>query len=219
MTTLRMTSLGHSGIRLERGGTTVVVDPGVFCLPEAYAGADAVLITHEHIDHVVPDQLRKAAADNPELEIWTNPALAGQFADLGGRVHTVRHGDTFGVGDLGVHVYGEKHATIHPDVPLVDNVCFLFDGQIFHPGDSLTVPEEKVPTLLAPIAAPWLKVSEVIDYVREVAPDQVYPIHGAVLSAPGTEVFTRMLTMLAGDPHDRPIHQWSPSDAVEVPDK
>jgi L-ascorbate metabolism protein UlaG (beta-lactamase superfamily) len=211
MSTLHITSLGHSGVRLQRGGTTIVVDPGAFSVPEAYDGADAVLVTHEHFDHVVPDQLREAAADNPELEVWTNPALAGQFADLGGRVHAVQHGDTFEIDGIGVHVYGEKHASIHPDVPLVNNVGFLLDGQVFHPGDSFTVPEEPVPTLLVPIAAPWAKLAEVVDYVREVAPGQIYPIHGAVLAEPGWAVYTTILTQLAGGDARR-IHSWNVSD-------
>jgi L-ascorbate metabolism protein UlaG (beta-lactamase superfamily) len=213
---MQMTSLGHSAVRFTRAGVTVVVDPGCFSDPDALNGADAVLITHEHIDHVVPDQLRAAAQANADLEVWTNPAVAAQFADLGGRVHTVGHGDTFTIGDIGVHVYGAKHATIHRDMPLVDNVGFLIDGRVFHPGDALTVPEEKVTTLLAPVGAPWAKISELVDYVREVAPQEAYLIHGAVLSDAGLAVHTRLLTGLAGEPYDREIHTWTSGKAADL---
>lgn len=216
MAALRMTTLGHSCVRFDHEGTTLVVDPGIFSDPTATDGAHAVLITHEHVDHVVPDQLRAAAKANADLEVWTNPAVAAQFADLGGRVHAVTHGDSFRVGDLDVHVYGEKHATIHREVPLVDNIGFLIGGQVFHPGDALTVPEEPVPTLLSPGAAPWTKVSELIDYVREVGPEQAYLIHMAVLSEAGVGVHARMLTMLAGEPFDRPIHTWQPGDTATL---
>lgn len=216
MTALRMTTLGHSSIRLESAGGTVVVDPGLFSAPDALDDANAVLITHEHIDHVVPDKLRVAAAANPGLEVWTNPGVAAQFSDLGGRIHPVTHGETFTACGLDVHVYGEKHATIHRDVPLVDNVGFLIDGQVFHPGDALTVPEERVPTLLAPGAAPWAKISELIDYVREVGPDRAYLIHTAILSEPGMEIATRMLTGLAGSPFNRDITAWQRGDTVSL---
>lgn len=215
MAELRMTTLGHSCVRLEHGGTTVVIDPGIFSdQKKAYDGAHAVLITHEHVDHVVPEELRSAAEAAPDLEIWTNPALAGQLSDLGGRVHAVTHGDTFTVGDLDVHVYGAKHAVIYRDIPVIDNVGFMVGGRIFHPGDALTVPEEKVPTLLSPGGAPWAKISELIDYVREVAPDQAYLIHTAVLSEAGQGIAARLLTEMAGNPYDRSINTWQSGDSV-----
>ncbi|MEY9965229.1 L-ascorbate metabolism protein UlaG (beta-lactamase superfamily) [Streptacidiphilus sp. MAP12-16] len=210
---MKMTTLGHSCVRLERDGVTVVVDPGCFSDPDALAGADAVLITHEHIDHVVPDLLRATAGD---VEIWTNAAVAAQFADLGGRVHAVRHGDVFSVGAMEIHVYGEKHATIHRDFPEFDNVGFLVDG-LFHPGDALTVPEEGVRTLLAPAGAPWVKLAEVVDYVRQVEPGEVFLIHDAVLSPPALDVHAQILTALAGEPHGRAVHAWSLGDSVELP--
>lgn len=204
---MELTKLGHSCVRIRTGGVTVVIDPGAFSPADAVDGADAVLVTHEHFDHVVPEQLRAALAANPDLEVWTNPAVAAQFADLAGRVHAVNHGDVFSIGGaqgVPVHVYGEKHATIHRDIPLVDNVGFLVDGLVFHPGDALTVPEEPVGTLLAPAAAPWLKLSEAADYVREVGPGRVLLIHDGVLSDGGREVHTRLMTLLT-QTEDRPV--------------
>ena len=36
----------------------------------------AVLITHEHVDHVVADRLRAAVQRNPELRIWSTRTVA-----------------------------------------------------------------------------------------------------------------------------------------------
>ena len=107
-----------------------------------WTGADAVLVTHEHFDHVVPDSLRAALAAQP------GPAAVGPR--IGDRpVRRVRrpgpdgpHGDEFTAAGFAVHVYGSEHAVIHPDIPTVPNVGFLVDGEIFHPGDSYTVPED-----------------------------------------------------------------------------
>ncbi|WP_436772639.1 MBL fold metallo-hydrolase [Yinghuangia sp. YIM S09857] len=215
---MQLTKIGHSCVRLSAKGITIVIDPGAFNPADVLDGADAVLVTHEHFDHVVPDRLRAALAANPDLQVWTNPALSAQFADLGGRVLPVLHGDVFEIGGAGgvpVHVYGEKHATIHRDIPLVDNVGFLVDGEVFHPGDALTVPEVPVPTLLTPAAAPWMKLSEAADYVREVAPRRAILIHDAVLSDAGREVHTRLLTGLTEAP-GRELITAPPGEALSL---
>ena len=190
---MRLTKLGHACVRLEKDGAVLVIDPGAFSGDDALAGASAVLITHEHFDHVVPDKLREAMAAEPGLELWTTGTLAEQFADLGGRVHAVTHGDTFTAAGFDVHAYGSEHAVLHQDIPLVANTGFMIDGQVFHPGDALTVPEDPVHTLLLPVSAPWLKLSEMIDYARAVAPQRGYAIHDALLSDIGLMVLDNFL--------------------------
>lgn len=63
LTWVRITKYVHSCVRLEHEGGTLVIDPGVWSEPEALAGADAVLVTHEHNDHV--DLLRLKGLDVP----------------------------------------------------------------------------------------------------------------------------------------------------------
>lgn len=183
---MRMTKLGHACVRLEKGDRTLVVDPGGLT-PEsnALAGADAVLITHEHFDHLDADRLRRALNDDPLLEIWTCGAVAGNLSDLGRRVHTTGHGDALTIAGFDVQVHGEKHEVVHPDVPPVANIGFLVDGQVFHPGDAFTVPGVPVPTLCLPVNAPWMKVTEMYAYVREIGPDRAYAIHDGLLNDVG----------------------------------
>ncbi|MET8700281.1 MBL fold metallo-hydrolase [Kitasatospora sp. NPDC004723] len=190
---MRITKFGHACVRLEHEGTTVVVDPGMFTDPAALVGADAVLITHEHADHFEEARLRAALEADPALRVWTNPDVARQLEGVGRRVTAVGEDDAFDLGGIGVSVHGEWHAVIHPDIPRVRNVGFLFDGRLFHPGDALTVPPQPVDTLLLPIAAPWTKVGELIDYVREAGPRQAVPVHDAVLSPAGVAVHTRLV--------------------------
>ncbi|MFJ2190274.1 MBL fold metallo-hydrolase [Kitasatospora sp. NPDC087861] len=190
---MRITKFGHACVRLEHDGTTVVVDPGMFTDPAALAGADAVLITHEHMDHFEESRLRAALEADPALRVWTNSAVASRLDGVARRVSVVGEGDAFEVGGIGVSVHGEWHAVIHPDIPLVHNIGFLFDGRLFHPGDAFTVPPHAVDTLLLPLAAPWSKASEVIDYVREACPRQAVPVHDAVLSPAGFAVHTRLV--------------------------
>lgn len=197
MGTMKLTKQGHASVRLEREGRTLVIDPGGFSEPDAAVGAEAVLVTHEHPDHFDEQRLRAALEANPAAEIWTLRSVAEQLsAAFPGRVHTVGHGDAFEAAGFAVEVHGELHAVIHPDLPRITNVGFLVDGAegaVFHPGDALTVPGRAVETLLLPLQAPWSKLSEVVDYVREVAPRRAYDVHDGLLADPGFQVYGRML--------------------------
>jgi len=213
---MRLTKLGHACVRLEKDGTALVIDPGVWSGADAaLSGASAVLITHEHPDHLDSDAVRAALSGDAGLELWTNGSVAGQFADFGGRVHAVSHGDTFTAAGFDVHAYGRDHAQIHRDVPIIANTGFAVDGEVFHPGDSLTIPEDRVPTLLLPVVAPWLKTSEWIDYAREVAPQRAYAIHDALLNANGLGLTQRML-LLAAEPTGAPYTRLEPGQAVDL---
>jgi L-ascorbate metabolism protein UlaG (beta-lactamase superfamily) len=191
---VRLTKLGHACVRLEQSVMTLVIDPGEFSAPDALDGADAVLITHEHIDHFAAERVQAAAQRNPDLRIWTNRTVAGLLTDSSGHVETVAAGDGFSIaGHFGVQVRGEWHAMVHPDAPRFVNVGFLVDGRVFHPGDAFTLPGQPIDTLLLPVSAGWSKLAEVIDYVRAVKPRQVIPIHDGLLNDIGLAMVDTLL--------------------------
>jgi L-ascorbate metabolism protein UlaG (beta-lactamase superfamily) len=180
---VKLTKKQHACVRLDKDGGSLVIDPGVFTDDDAAIGADVILVTHEHADHFEESRLRAALEANPAAELWTLAAVADLLsAAFPGRVHTVGHGDTFTAAGFDIQVHGELHAVIHPDLPRITNVGFLVDGSVFHPGDALTVPGHPVDTLLVPVMAPWNKMSEVIDYVREVKPSRTLDVHDALLA-------------------------------------
>jgi L-ascorbate metabolism protein UlaG (beta-lactamase superfamily) len=138
---MRLTKLAHAGVKLVKDGATLVIDPGTFGSgTQALAEADAVLITHEHADHLDAGALRETLGARPGLQVRASTAVAGQLGSFRGRVQPVRHGDAFTVAGFRVHVHGQEHAQSHQEIPVVPNVGFLVDGELFHPGDALTVP-------------------------------------------------------------------------------
>ena len=151
---------------------------------------------------------------NPGAEIWTLKAVAEKISSaFPGRVHTVGHGDTFSAAGFDVQVHGELHAVIHPDIPRITNVGYLVDGgKVFHPGDALTVPDHPVETLMLPVMAPWSKISEVIDYVRELKPQRAYDIHDALLTDLARPLYDRQIGQLGGSDHLR----LTPGESAEV---
>jgi L-ascorbate metabolism protein UlaG (beta-lactamase superfamily) len=212
---MRLTKLGHSCVRLEKDGGTLVIDPGIWSGPDALADASAVLVTHEHADHLDADALRAALTADPGLGLWTNHSVAVQFADYGSQVHEVTHGDVITAAGFDVRVYGRDHALIFRGVPVIANTGFAVDGTVFHPGDSFTVPEDRVPTLLLPVSAPWLKFAEVTDYAREVAPQRGYAIHDAILSPQGIGLVGNLLKMMAR-PGDGPFTRLEPGTSIDL---
>jgi L-ascorbate metabolism protein UlaG (beta-lactamase superfamily) len=213
---MRFTKLGHSCVRLEKDGAVLVIDPGTFTdAAAALVGASAVLVTHEHPDHLDAGAIRAALQAHLDLTLWANPSITAQFAEFGGRVHETRQGDALSAAGFEVHVYGRDHALIHKDIPLVVNTGFLVDGDLFHPGDSLTVPEEPVRTLLLPISAPWLKAGDMIDYFREVGPARGYAIHDAILNDNGLALVTRLMS-LAAAPSGVPVARLEPGTSLEL---
>jgi hypothetical protein len=154
-------------------------------------------------------------AERPALEVWTSRVVAENLADLGGRVHQVGHGDAVTVAGFDVHVYGEDHEIMHPDLPPIPNVGFLLDGEIFHPGDALTVPSEPVPTLCLPGNAPWMRAVDLYQYTRAVNPGRAFAIHDGLLNDIGLSVMERILTG-AGKELGKEFTRLAPGASVDL---
>ncbi len=197
---MRITKFGHSCVRLEHEGAVIVLDPGGFTQPDAVDGATAVLITHEHPDHYSAEHLRRTDAP-----VFTIEAVAAKIRedapDVAERLTVVGPGEAFDPG-LPTRVIGEKHAVIHPELPRFDNSGYLMqvaDLTVFHPGDSLELPGHEVDLLLLPVSAPWLKVSECIDFARDVGAQRSLAIHDRVYSEAGLGIVDGQLSRMLGE--------------------
>lgn len=196
---MRLTKFEHACVTLEKNGAVIAIDPGTFGdAAGLLRNADAVLVTHEHADHFDEAAIRAALAERPELTFWANGGVATRFPEFPQQVREVSHGQALEVAGFTVHVYGTTHALVHHEIPLVANTGFLIDNELFHPGDSFTVPEEPVPVLLVPISGPWLKAGDIIDYFRAVGPAQGYAIHEATLNQAGLNLMADIMARAAG---------------------
>lgn len=182
---MQITHFGHSCVLVDFGHTTVLFDPGNFSHGfEGITGLSAIVITHQHPDHVDQERLPALLDGNPGAALYADPQTTAQ---LDASCRAVHVGDELSVGQLTIRALGGKHAVIHPDIPVVDNISYVIDedgrrGRFMHPGDALFVPDEPIEVLATPAAAPWMKISEAVDYLRAVAPARAVPIHQAVVA-------------------------------------
>jgi L-ascorbate metabolism protein UlaG (beta-lactamase superfamily) len=193
---MELTKYAHACVTFDKGGGRLLVDPGTFSpnAAELAADADTILITHEHFDHFDEQVIRAALEARPELRVYGPSAVVGRWRDRAGQVTSVGDGDRFEAGDFEVTVFGDLHAPIHPDIPQVENVGFLIDGRVYHPGDSYYVPPVLVTTLLLPTSGPWTSFGQAADFVRGVGPENVVQIHEVMLSEIGQQFMATFIS-------------------------
>jgi L-ascorbate metabolism protein UlaG (beta-lactamase superfamily) len=187
---MQLTHFGHSCLLADfsddsAGEATILFDPGTFSHGfEGITGLSAILITHQHLDHADTSRLPALVDANPQAALYADPQTAAQ---LGDPWTAVQVGDEFTVGHLTVRGAGGRHAVIHPEIPVIDNISYLVGddrhaARLMHPGDALFTPGEPVEVLATPAAAPWMKIAEAVDYLRAVAPARAVPIHQGIIA-------------------------------------
>lgn len=208
---MEIQKFSHACIRVSHKGRALVLDPGNFSpVEQAMNNVEAVLITHEHADHLDIPAVLEVLAANRQITVYAPGAVATQIleaisasqdAAIGGietqRINTVEAGKHFSVAGMEISTHGGAHAIIHSSLPRVANIGYLINENLYHPGDSYEVPEGiSIKTLLVPLHAPWAKIGETLDFVANIGAAQNFPIHDGLLNERGLAMFDGHLTRI-----------------------
>lgn len=184
---MQITHLGHACLLVDVAGSRLLLDPGAFSTYADLTDLDAVLITHQHPDHVEVDKLSALLERNPAAVVHADPETTKILAEKEIPATATVVDESFHIGDVVIIPAGDKHAVINEYLPRIDNAGLLITAQdepsLFHPGDALDAhPAGDVDVLAVPINAPWCAAKETVAFVRRIEPRVVVPIHDALLS-------------------------------------
>lgn len=155
-----------------------MTDPGNYTTAQNEAtNIDHVVISHEHTDHLHVESLKTVLKNNPKATVISNSSVGKILEKEGIAFSIVGHEEKIVVGDVEIAGYGMKHAPIYKGYEQVENTGYMFDGKFFYPGDAFYDPGVPVDILALPITAPWLKISEPLDYALAIKPRVVFPVH------------------------------------------
>jgi L-ascorbate metabolism protein UlaG (beta-lactamase superfamily) len=183
---MKVTKLGHCCLLIRVNEITILTDPGIYSTEQNNStGIDVILITHEHPDHLHIESLKKVLINNKDAKIITNKSVGNILDNEGIPFELVEDGDKTVFRGVDIEGFGLKHALMYPGLEQVDNTGYLINNRLFYPGDAFTIPQKKVDVLALPVAGPWMKLSEAIDYARKVHPNKAFPVHDGILKHPG----------------------------------
>ena len=183
---MKITKYGHCCLLIEEQGLRVLTDPGTFSTLQSTArDVDVLLITHEHPDHFHVDSVKEILAHSPKALVITSAPVAKLLSAVGVTAMVVGHGMSHTFHGVIFTGFGTEHALIYPSWNKVENTGYFIGERLFYPGDAFYDPKRPVDVLALPVAGPWCKISEAVDYALEIQPKHAFPVHDGGLKAPG----------------------------------
>ncbi len=180
---MKIKKLGHCCFVAEpKTGVRIMTDPGAFSnLQNDEKNINAILITHEHSDHLHIDSLKKVLENNPDAIVITNTSVGKILTDASIKYVKVEEGEKYEIEGVEIKGFGNLHAEIYNNYGQVQNTGYLIDN-LCYPGDSFyNYVDAKIDILALPVCGPWMKSKDAIEYAKNIRPRVVFPVHDGML--------------------------------------
>lgn len=188
---MTITKFGHACFLVGEKGTNILFDPGAYSKGQNnLRNIDLVLITHEHHDHLDINSLKIILANNIRAEVISNAMVADILDKENIKCIALKDGQIYTHKNIPIEAFDQAHAFIYDSSPKVENTGFLVADKLFFPGDAFIDPTRGIDLLALPVAAPWMKTSEAIEYARKLKPRICFPAHEGMLLSPDSVNFT-----------------------------
>ena len=171
-----ITWLGHAGFKI-KGEKTVYIDPFKINDNEP---ADIIIITHEHFDHLSPEDIKKIQTGR--TIIVTTPDC---YSKVSGNVKTISPGQTLNVDGIKIEAVPayNSNKNFHPKQNGWMGVIVTINGKrIYHAGDTDNIPEmsalKNIDVALLPVSGTYVMTSEeAADAANKIMPKVAVPMH------------------------------------------
>ena len=198
---MRLTHFGHACLLVELGHERILIDPGNLTPGlEAVRDLSAIVITHQHPDHLDPERLPDLVRANESARVLCDPGSVEVLAALG--IEGLAHDGETRIGAVTITPVGEMHALIHEDIPRITNVGVVLraegEASVFHPGDSLDGGPGSVDVVAFPLNAPWQRSRDMTGFLRRLNARYAVPVHDGLLNATGRAGYLRQAGQLGG---------------------
>ena len=181
---MHIAKIGHCCFVIDLDGVRLLTDPGEYTSMgevEKYGDFDAVLITHEHKDHLHVPSVKHLLEKNSFIKVITNRSVAEVLHTHDVQCSVIGDGETHTIKGVSISAVSGDHAPIHASVAPVENTGFLIGESLFLPGDAWLDPRHPVDVLLLPVAGPWLSIGDAISYAQKIRPKVCIPCHDGML--------------------------------------
>ena len=164
----------HSCLLVEDQGKTILVDPGNYSY-EAKAlditslnHIDAIVITHEHPDHMYIPWIKEILEKFPHTPLFTTES-AKKLLEQEGIPNVSMKGNEF------IELTPVPHERIWMGSPAENVKATLFE-KVTTPGDSHSF-DATTEVLALPVQAPWGSTTAAVELALRLQPKAIIPIH------------------------------------------